>query len=100
MKIIIKTTVDRDFMGGKTRVTKVVIDDADGVDLSRLLGDAPADAANARLDAPLDIGTIEVSAAMREAARKVFLSPSRIAALRETLAEVYSAMEQARRSGC
>ena len=85
-------------MGGKTTVTKVVIEEADDSDLLRLLGDPPQDASR-RLGAPVNTDAIDVSSAMQEAARKVFLSPSRVEALRETLAEVYRAMEQARRNG-
>ena len=99
MRIVIKKKVDRDFMGGKTTVTKVVIDEADGSGLLRLLSDPPQDAGR-KLVAPVNNDAIDVSGAMQEAARKVFLSPSRVEALRETLAEVYRAMEQARRHGC
>ena len=98
MRVIIKKKRNRDFLGGKTTVTKIVIDGADGSDLRRLLSDAPLDASR-RLGAPLNTEAIVVSSAMQEAARKVFLSPSRVEALRETLAEVYRAMEQARRGG-
>ena len=98
MRVVIKKKVNRDFMGGKTTVTKVVIDEADGSDLLRLLSDPPQDASR-RLGAPLNTDAIDVNKAMQEAARKVFLSPERVEALRETLAEVYRAMEQARRNG-
>ena len=98
MRVVIKKKVDRDFMGGKTTVTKIVIDEADGSDLLRLLGDPQQDAGR-KLCAPVNTDAIDVSSAMQEAARKVFLSPSRVEALRETLAEVYRAMEQARRNG-
>ncbi len=85
-------------MGGKSTVTKFVIDEADDSDLLRLLSDAPQNATR-RLGAPLNTDAIDVNKAMQEAARKVFLSPERVEALRETLAEVYRAMEQARRNG-
>ena len=98
MRVVIKKKVDRDFMGGKTTVTKIIIDEADGSDLLRLLSDPPQNATR-KLGAPPNIDAIVVSDAMQDAARKVFLSPSRVEALRETLAEVYRAMEQARRSG-
>ena len=98
MRIVVKTTVDRDFMGGKTTTTKLVVDDADALDLLRLLGEAPQ-GADRRLGGPGDPGGIAVTAAMEAAGRQVFLSPERVEALRETLGEVYRAMERARRSG-
>ena len=98
MRVVIKKKVDRDFMGGKTTVTKIVIDEADGSDLQRLLGDPPQDASR-KLGAPVNTDAIDVTSAMQEAARKVFLSPGRVEALRETLAEVYREMERARRNG-
>ena len=97
MRVVIKKKIDRDFMGGKITVTKIVVDGADGSDLLRLLGDPPQDASR-RLGAPVDTDAIDVSSAMQEAARKVFLSPGRVEALRETLADVYRAMERARRT--
>ena len=98
MRVVIKKKVIRDFMGGRTTVTKFVIDEADEADLLRLLSD-PLQAASRRLGAPPNTDTIDVNKAMQEAGRKVFLSPERVEALRETLAEVYRAMEQARRNG-
>ena len=99
MRIVIRKKVDRDFMGGKTTVTKIVIDEADGSSLQRLLGD-PAQDASRRLGAPVDTDAIDVTSTMQEAARKVFLSPSRVEALRETLAKVYREMERVRRGSC
>ncbi len=60
MRVVIKKKVDRDFMGGKTTVTKIIIDEADGSDLMRLLSDAPQGASR-RLGAPLTTDAIEVS---------------------------------------
>ena len=97
MRIVIKKKVDRDFMGGKTTVTKIIIDEADGSDLLRLLGDPPQGSSR-KLGAPVGTDAIDATSAMLEAARKVFLSPGRVEALRETLAEVYRAMERARRT--
>ena len=92
MRIVIEKKVDRDFMGGKTTVTKIVIDGTDGSDPLRLQRNATR-GARRRLSAPLTSEAVEVSDAMQEAARRVFLSPSRVEALRETLVEVYRAME-------
>ena len=84
-------------MGGKTTVTKIVIDEADGSDLLQLMSNPEQDASR-KLGAPVNSDAIDVSGAMQEAARKIFLSPERVKALRETLSEVYRAMEQARRT--
>ncbi len=100
MRMTIKETVDQDFMGGKTVTRKIVIDGADEGDLLRLLSDAQQTAGR-RLGGPVnfgDTGAIEVTDEMAAAARRVFLSPERIEALRETLGEVYRAMERARRA--
>ena len=94
MRMVIKRVKTRDFMGGKTTTTTIVVDDADAVDLLRLLSDEPQ-SARRRLGDPRD--PIEVTGAMEMAGRKVFLSPERVEALRDTLGEVYRAMERARR---
>ena len=98
MRITIKRTKGEDFIGGRTTVTKVIIDGADAADLLTILGGAQP-STNRRLGGPADPGAIEISAAMQAAARDVFLSPDRTEALRETLGEVYRAMERARRTG-
>ena len=98
MRITIKKTKGEDVLGGRTTVTKITID---GVEASDLLGilDGARPSNERRLGGPNDAGAVEVSAAMQAAARDVFLSPGRVEALRETLAEVYRAMERARRAG-
>ncbi len=98
MRITIRTKKRVDFMGSVTTVTTTVIEDAEEVDVLRLLGGSPL-AAYSAFPRPADSRAIEVSEAMRAAGRAVFLSPERIAALRDTLDEVYRAMERARRNG-
>ena len=103
MRITIKKTKTDDFMGGRTQVMKITITDASEVDLFEILGGAQMYTGR-RLagpvgPSPVDPGAVGVSAAMQAAARDVFLSPERVEALRETLAEVYRAMEHARRAG-
>ena len=97
MRIVIKRTKNQDFMGSRTTVTKISVDGANDADLLNILDGAQA-YPDRRLAGPVDLDAIEVSEAMKAAARNVFLSPERIKALRETLCEVYRVMERARRA--
>ena len=97
MRITIRKKKRTDFMGSVTTVTTTVIEDAEEVDVLRLLGGTQLDAYTS-FPRPADTRAIAVSEAMRAAGRAVFLSPERIAALRDTLDEVYRAMERARRN--
>ena len=98
MRITIRKSKSTDFMGGRTTVTKITIDGASEADLLNVVGGARQNA-DRQLGGPVDADAIEVGAAMQAAARNVFLSPDRVEALRETLCEVYRAMERARRAG-
>ena len=96
MRVTIKKKKKVDFMGTATTVSTTTIEDADDVDVLRLLGGSQLDAYK-RLPGPADGGAAAISEAMRAAGRGVFLSPGRIEALRDTLDEVYLAMVRAKR---
>ena len=85
-------------MGGSTTVTKITVDGAGGAELLSILGGVQPSTGR-RLAGPVGPVDVAVDEAMLAAARGVFLSPDRVEALRDTLAEVYRAMERARRTG-
>ena len=103
MRVRVKKKVKRGFMGDETRTTTVVFDGAEEGDVLQLLRDLrpgrrALPGSSGREDGGGTEG-IEVTEAMLEAARRVFLSRDRVAALAGTLGEVFQAMERARRDG-
>ena len=97
MKITLTTVIETNEVGTPTITTKIKVKDVAEGERAQITWKTNAWITQRR---PMsqDPASIEVTDAMKTAARQTFLTPDRVLALGETLSESYRAMERVRRA--